>query len=315
MPPEVAPLLPGDLLAGAPHDERMLEFGRLGGRCVGGLLHRHDLAAPVEAVGGDEDLRAAILQARGDRVGAVAGEDRDEDRAELAAGQRRRDDLRDHRHEDADAIALADAEAGERVGGLVGEGEQLGVGVAPDLAVLALPDQRRLRRVGSAGVLVERGGDVVELAATVPGRPRDAARGIHHLRVGTLPDQPQVVGDGVPEPGGIGVGAREQIGIAGDAVPLHEAAQPAALEVFLAGPPGDWLVQALPVLRVAGYGCLAHCYCPLWHDGRAAARPSAEQHRAKEAKTLCSSHGRFLAITGGGRPSASAIFLAASNAG
>ena len=111
-------------------------------------------------------------------------------------------------------------------------------------------------------MLVERGGDVVELAAGVPGRPGDAARGIHHLRVGTLPDQPQVVGDGVPEPGGIGVGAREQIGIAGDAVPLHEAAQPAALEVLLAGPPGDWLVQALPVLRVAGYGGLAHCYTP-----------------------------------------------------
>ena len=96
-------------------------FRRLGGRGVGGLLHRHDLAAPVEAVGRDKHLRAAVLQPCGHRIGAIAGEDGHVDRAELSAGQRRRDDLRDHRQIDADPVALADAKAGERVGGLVRE--------------------------------------------------------------------------------------------------------------------------------------------------------------------------------------------------
>ena len=42
-------------------------FGAWRGRGVGGLLHRHDLAAPVEAVRGDQHLRAAVDQPGGDR--------------------------------------------------------------------------------------------------------------------------------------------------------------------------------------------------------------------------------------------------------
>ena len=53
--------------------------------------------------------RAGVFEAHRDRVGAVAGEDRQEHRAELRDGEQRGDRLGDHRQEQADRVADADA--------------------------------------------------------------------------------------------------------------------------------------------------------------------------------------------------------------
>src|SRR4029453_11926172 len=53
-------------------DDHVLDGGRRGRGLVGGLLHLHDLAAPIEAVGRHQHLRLAVLEPRGDGLGAVA---------------------------------------------------------------------------------------------------------------------------------------------------------------------------------------------------------------------------------------------------
>src|SRR5258708_30648698 len=55
-----------------------------------------------EAVRRDDDTGAAILQARGNRLRTIAGEDRHEDRAELATSKGRGHRLRDHGHDPGD---------------------------------------------------------------------------------------------------------------------------------------------------------------------------------------------------------------------
>ena len=58
----------------------------------------------------------ALLEPHRDRVGAVAGEDRQEDRAELRDREQRGDRLGHHRQEQPDRVALADAARGEAAG-------------------------------------------------------------------------------------------------------------------------------------------------------------------------------------------------------
>ena len=64
-------------------------------------FERHDLAAAVAAVGGDEQPRLRVVDAVAQRLGAEAAEDDAVHRADARAGQHRNRELRDQRHVDA----------------------------------------------------------------------------------------------------------------------------------------------------------------------------------------------------------------------
>ena len=110
-----------------------------------------ELAAPHGAVGGDERLGVAVLEPDRDRVGAVAGEDRQEDRTELRDGHHRGDRLGDHREEDPDRVALADAARREPVRDAVGERAQLAVGQRARSCLLRPPRRPRAGRASRRG--------------------------------------------------------------------------------------------------------------------------------------------------------------------
>ena len=208
----------------ARHDDDRLDRGNRGNRRVRGLLHRDELAAPQRAVGGDERLRVAVVESHRDRIGAVAGEDGQEDRAELGDGHDRGDRLRDHREEHADRVALPDAPRREPVRDPVGEHAQLGVGERPRRALFALPDDgRTVAPVGAVGPLVDAVVGNVQLAAGEPGGPLDAGRGVEHLRVRRRPLDPDEPYEGVPEPLRVGDRPGAQLGEVGEPVLGHEA--------------------------------------------------------------------------------------------
>ena len=73
---------------------------------VGGFLHCDDLAAPREPVGGDHCDRATSLESDGDGLRAVAREDREKDRTQLATREEGDNGLGQHREEQPDRIAL-----------------------------------------------------------------------------------------------------------------------------------------------------------------------------------------------------------------
>ena len=60
-------------------------------------------------------VASASLQTRGHRVGAVAGEQRQDDAADLDDREEGDDQLGAHRHEERDPVARADAERAQRV--------------------------------------------------------------------------------------------------------------------------------------------------------------------------------------------------------
>ncbi|CAM5708308.1 hypothetical protein SALBM217S_07751 [Streptomyces griseoloalbus] len=98
VPPHVAALGPGDVLAGAADDEDVLHVVHPGDGLVHGRLQGGRLAAPVAAVGGDDDPRVRVLDAGGERVGRETAEDDRVRGADAGAGQHRDGGLRDHRH-------------------------------------------------------------------------------------------------------------------------------------------------------------------------------------------------------------------------
>ena len=86
---------------------------QLDGRCLApsfacDVEHRYPLPASKRPVGGDQDLRAGVLQALGDRGCSEAREDRNLDGADVCARVGGDRDLRGHRHVDRDAIAGLD---------------------------------------------------------------------------------------------------------------------------------------------------------------------------------------------------------------
>ena len=95
----------------APDDRMRSTVGADRERLVGDLLHRHQLSATKRPVGRDQRFGLRVGEPRGDRRRGEAGEDRHLERAEVRAGVRGDRDLRRHRQEDPDRVALADAES------------------------------------------------------------------------------------------------------------------------------------------------------------------------------------------------------------
>src|SRR5690606_13842764 len=118
-------------------------------------LELDDRAAAPAAVGGDDHLSLAVVDAVLDRLGAEAAENNGVRSAEARAGQHRHDRLADHRHVDRDAIAAADAHALEDVRELADLVVQLLVGQRLLVAWLALEYQRGLVLPRRAEVAVE----------------------------------------------------------------------------------------------------------------------------------------------------------------
>ena len=114
-------------------------LGRPLQRLVDVDLESAGLAAPVAAVGGDDQLRLGVVDAVGERLGGEPAEDDGVRRADAGAGEHRDRQLGNHRHVDGDPVAAPDAELLQRVGGPVHL--EIEIVVGDDLAVarLALP--------------------------------------------------------------------------------------------------------------------------------------------------------------------------------
>ncbi len=172
VPPHVTALGPGHLLLGAADDQDLLHGRRLGDRIVRVLLERDDVALPVAAVGGDDDLRLGVGDAAGERLGREAAEHDGERRADPRAGEHRDRELRDHRHIDGDPVALPDTKLLQPVRAALGLVQEVLVGEGPGVARLPLPVVRDLRALPGFHVAVEAVLRDVQLAVGEPLRVR-----------------------------------------------------------------------------------------------------------------------------------------------
>ena len=114
--PDVAHRIHVDLGAGAAHDDDVVDAPCLGDGGIGIGLERHLAPAAHAFVGGDDDVRLAILDAAGERVRREPAEHHRVDRADARAGEHRVGRLRDHRQIDGDAIALLDVAVAQDIG-------------------------------------------------------------------------------------------------------------------------------------------------------------------------------------------------------
>ncbi len=101
-------------------------------------LELDDLAAPPAAVGGDDELGLAVVDAILDRLGAEAAEDDGVHRADAGAGEHGDHGLRNHRQVDRDAITGLDTHVLQDVREAADVEMQLLVGDRADIAGLAL---------------------------------------------------------------------------------------------------------------------------------------------------------------------------------
>ena len=150
------------------HDDDVLDRRRACQRLVGHLLERHDLAAAIAAVGGDEQPCLRVVDAIAQRLGAEAAEDDAVDGADAGAGEHRDRQLGHERHVERDAIALLDAERLQDVGELADLAMEIEVGQRAAIAGLAFPDERGLVAARRADVAIEAVDADVELAADEP---------------------------------------------------------------------------------------------------------------------------------------------------
>ena len=153
-------------------DDDVLDRRRPFERLVGDLLERHDLAAAVAAVSRDEQLRLLVVDAVAKRFGAEAAEHDAVDGANPGAGEHRNRQLRDERHVERDAVALAHAERLQHVRKRRNFAIEIVVGQRSTIAGLAFPDDRRLVAASAPNVPVDAVDRDVQLSADEPFRVR-----------------------------------------------------------------------------------------------------------------------------------------------
>ena len=186
---------------------------------MGMALPRRKLVSAVIST-----FACASCQPGRDRLSSEAGEDRHGDRADLGARQERDHRFRDQRQEQSDGIAPADSQPLECVREPAGLGMQLGVGEPAALPLLSFPDDGRVVAASRPCMAVEAVVGQVHLPADKPARPGDAVTGIQQRIKRPVELDAEVLDDRVPEPLDVAGGAGDQLAIAGDPVPLHEAA-------------------------------------------------------------------------------------------
>ncbi len=216
VPPDVAALGPVDLVLAAAHHEHVLHGARVavdgvgGQRRVDGALESEHAALAPAAVGGDDELRLRVVDAGAQALGAEPAEDDGVHGAEARDSEHGDDGLRDDRQVDRDAVALADAERFERVGGALHLGGEFSVGEAAGVARLALPVDGDPVPVAGGDVPVEAVLGDVQLAVAEPARKR-RVRPVEGLGERGLPMQelPGLLG---PEPEPVGRGGLGEVG-------------------------------------------------------------------------------------------------------
>ncbi len=149
--------------------------------------------------------RARVVEAHRDRVGAVAGEDRQEDRAELGDGEQRGDRLRDHRQEQPDRVALPTPRAAQPRR----DARRSSARSSDQVSVAGRRPPRPPRRPrhvdgrGSSAHLSTHVDGDVQRAAGEPLRPRDAVARVEHPLVGRREPDAEEAHHRVPEPLGV----------------------------------------------------------------------------------------------------------------
>ena len=134
----------------------MLDAGRGGDGIVRVLFQRHNRAAAIAAIGGDQHFGARVVDPVPQRLRGEAAEHDCVHRADARAGEHRDRDFGDHREIDRDPIAPLDAQALQHVREFVDVGVQLAVGDAPHFAGrLSFPDQRHAAALAGAHMPVE----------------------------------------------------------------------------------------------------------------------------------------------------------------
>ena len=114
--PDVASGQHVDGCAGAPDHDDVVDAADLVDRRIGVGLERHLAAAAQTFVGGDDDLRLAVLDPAGERFRREAAEHHGMDGADARAGEDGVSRLRNHRQVDGDAVALFDVAVAQHVG-------------------------------------------------------------------------------------------------------------------------------------------------------------------------------------------------------
>jgi hypothetical protein len=144
--PDVALRDPRDLLAGALDDEAFHMVIAMQERLVDVVLELGHPAPARCSVGGDDNLRFAVVDAVGKRIGRESGEDDGVDGADPRAGQHGVGGLGDHRQVQDDPVAATDAQLLQDIGEAADLGVQL---LVADVlrgfpGVVGLEDDRRL---------------------------------------------------------------------------------------------------------------------------------------------------------------------------
>ena len=157
-----------DLLAGAAHHHHPGDGRRILESLVGNVLQRHDPAAPVAAVGGDQHLGLGVVDPVAERLSGKAGEDHAVGRPDPGAGEHRDRKLRDHRQVDRHPVALLDPEAAQNVGEAADLPVEVGVGQGLFVPRLAFPEDRRTIPAPPRQVPVQAVDARVQLSADEP---------------------------------------------------------------------------------------------------------------------------------------------------
>src|SRR4051812_47116905 len=204
--PDVAAVLHRRVVVGVADDDDLLERVELVHLLVDGLLDRGGLALATGAVDRHERLGLGDLHTLAHRRRGEAAEHDVVRRADAGAGEHRDDDLRDHRQEDADDVALLDALVLQRVGEALDVAVQVRVGDVALLALLATPVERHAIAVAGLDVAVDAVVGDVELAADEP---------LEERRVGLVEDRVPLLGP-LERVGLLGPEALEVLGLLED---------------------------------------------------------------------------------------------------
>jgi hypothetical protein len=143
------------VVAGVAHDDDVLERLEVAHHRIDSRLDGRGLALAPRAVDGDQRLGLRDLHALLDRFGREPAEHDVVRGTDARAGEHRDDDLGDHRQEDPDDVALADAQVLERVREPLHLEVQLGVCDGALLAVLAGPVEGDAVAVAGVDVAVQ----------------------------------------------------------------------------------------------------------------------------------------------------------------
>ena len=168
--PEVTPFDPRDLALGTLDHHHGGDVRAVGQGLFHVLLQRDVLAAAHAFVGGDHRTAIGVVDTVAQGIRGEATEYHRVDRADSRAGQHGVGRFGDHRHVDADPVALLHAAALQHIGQAADVAVQLAVGDVGGLGrVVAFPDDRDLLAALFQVAVDAVVGDV-ELAALEPGR-------------------------------------------------------------------------------------------------------------------------------------------------